>query len=91
MFEAFLSGLAWLGFDLQNTVAGIAGGIVVAFVFEKSDPWDIIGSVVAGGLTANYVAGSVPGTMQGSTAFFVGVVAMPMVKGWVVAIQRKTP
>jgi hypothetical protein len=85
--EAILSAL---GFDLQNLVAGFAGGLVVAFAFDKSDPWDIIGSVVAGGLTANYVASSVPGTSQGATAFFVGVVAMPLVKGWVVAIQRKT-
>ncbi len=83
--------MSWLGFDLQNTVAGLAGGIVIAFALDKSDPWDIIGSIVSGGLTANYVVGwTVPGTTHVATAFFVGVVAMPLCQSWVVAIQRKT-
>ncbi len=39
---------------LPFMVAGFAGGILHSFFVDKARPWDIIGYVVAGGLTANF-------------------------------------
>lgn len=44
-----------LGIHLKDLVAGFAGGVANAFVFKKSKPWAIIGSIVVGGLAANYL------------------------------------
>ena len=81
-----------LGFDLQSLIAGFAGGICVSFSFKKSNPWDIVGSIVVGGLFGNYVVTATDGlvgtlrvvpALHNTSAFFVGVVAMPLCKFWV--------
>ena len=62
------------------------------FSFKKSNPWDIVGSIVVGGLFGNYVVTATDGlggtlrvvpALHNTSAFFVGVVAMPLCKFWV--------
>ena len=85
--------LSLLGFDLQALVAGLSGGIAVVFAFRKSNPWDMVGSVVVGGLFGNFVGGvvcGVLGTSHGAASFFVGVVSTPLCKAWVASIKRQS-
>ena len=44
-----------LGIKMPDLVAGFAGGVVNAFVFKRSDPVSIIGSMIVGALTANQI------------------------------------
>lgn len=74
-----------LSFDLQNSVAGLAGGVVVAFAFDKANSWDIVRSIVVGGLMGNYIATA--GDPQ--TAFFLGMGGMPLCRLWVAMIKKE--
>lgn len=83
-----------MGIQLQDLVAGLSGGIVNAFVFKRSDPWSIIGSVVVGALTANYLSGPVgryTGTTGGAAAFIVGLAGMAICQGIVQAAKQWKP
>lgn len=75
---------AALGIHLKDLVAGFAGGVANAFVFKKSNPWAIIGSIVVGGLAANYLGetvGRILGTSPGFSAFVVGLAGMAICQG----------
>ncbi len=81
MSDDFMIGL---GLHLQDLVAGFAGGVANAFVFKKSNPWAIIGSIVVGGFAANYlgsIVGKVLGTSDGTSAFIVGLAGMAICQG----------
>ena len=76
--------LSMLGIHLQDLVAGFAGGVDNAFVFKKSKPWAIIGSIVVGAFAANYlgsVVGKVLGTSAGTSAFIIGLAGMAICQG----------
>jgi hypothetical protein len=71
--------LTSVGIRMQDIMAGLAGGVVNAFVFKRSNPMAIVGSVVVGALTANYLsepASKITGTSGGATAFILGLCAM---------------
>lgn len=73
-----------IGIKIPDLIAGLSGGIVNAFVFKRSDPWSIIGSVVVGALTANYLSPIVAtyvGTGNGAAAFIVGLAGMAICQG----------
>lgn len=76
--------LSILGIHLQDLVAGFAGGVANAFVFKKSKPWAIIGSIVVGGFAANYLGATIGrflGTSDGTSAFIVGLAGMAICQG----------
>lgn len=76
--------LSIIGIQLKDLVAGFAGGVANAFVFKKSNPWAIIGSIVVGGLAANYLGetvGRILGTSPGFSAFVVGLAGMAICQG----------
>ena len=76
--------LSILGIHLQDLVAGFAGGVANAFVFKKSKPWAIIGSIVVGGFAANYLGSTVTkilGTSEGTSAFIIGLAGMAICQG----------
>jgi len=76
--------LTVLGIHLQDLIAGFAGGVANAFVFKKSKPWAIIGSIVVGGLAANYLGHPISkflGTSDGTSAFIVGLAGMAICQG----------
>lgn len=83
-----------VGIKLQDILAGLAGGVVNAFIFQRSNPVAIIGSVVVGALTANYLsepAAKFIGTSGGAAAFIVGLCAMAVCQALVAAAQKWTP
>lgn len=83
-----------VGIKVQDILAGLAGGVVNAFIFQRSNPVAIIGSVVVGALTANYLsepAGKIVGVSGGAAAFIVGLSAMAICQGLVSAAAKWTP
>lgn len=83
-----------LGIRVQDALAGLAGGIVNAFVFQRSNPVAIIGSVLVGGFTANYLAETATkylGTSSGAGAFIVGLCAMAVCQSLVAAAAKWSP
>lgn len=83
-----------IGININNMIAGFAGGVVNAFVFKRVDPWSIVGSVVVGALTANYLtdaARSYMGTSAPATGFIVGLGGMAICQGLVEALKRWRP
>lgn len=86
--------LVSVGIKAQDILAGLAGGVVNAFVFQRSSPVAIIGSVIVGALTANYLAESAAktlGTSGGASAFIVGLCAMAICQALVVAAGKWMP
>jgi hypothetical protein len=91
MSDGFLSSL---GFHLQDLVAGFAGGVANSFVFKKSNPWAIIGSIVVGGFAANYLGPTVSlfiGTSSGTSAFLVGLAGMAICQSIVESVGSWSP
>ena len=83
-----------IGIKTQDVVAGLAGGVVNAFVFQRSNPAAIVGSVVVGSLTAAYLtepASKFFGTTGGATAFLVGLCAMAICQAVVAAAAKWRP
>ncbi len=65
-----------------------------AFIFKKSNPWAIIGSIVVGGFTANYLGSTVSkllGTSDGASAFIVGLAGMAICQGIVESSSTWSP
>lgn len=83
-----------LGIKIPDLIAGFAGGVVHAFVFQRQNPLEVIGSVVVGALTANYLgetAGRLIGASDGAAAFIVGLGGMAICQGLFQAAQRWRP
>jgi uncharacterized membrane protein YeaQ/YmgE (transglycosylase-associated protein family) len=83
-----------LGVKAPDLIAGFAGGVVNAFVFKRADPVSIIGSMIVGALTANYLSESVGhylGTSGGASAFIVGLAGMAICQGIVEAAKSWRP
>ncbi len=83
-----------LGFHIKDIVAGFAGGIANAFIFKKSNPWAIMGSIVVGGFAANYLGSTVSkllGTSDGASAFIVGLAGMAICQGIVESSSSWSP
>ena len=83
-----------IGIKTSDLVAGLAGGVVNAFVFQRSNPAAIVGSVVVGALTAAYLtepAARFTGTTGGATAFIVGLGAMAICQAIVGQVSKWKP
>lgn len=83
-----------IGFHVQDLIAGFAGGAVNAFVFKRSKPWAIIGSVMVGGFTANYLSNPIAtflGTSNNASAFIVGLGGMAICQGIIESASSWTP
>jgi hypothetical protein len=86
--------LIQIGVKMPDLIAGFAGGVVNAFVFKRADPVSIIGSMIVGALTANYLSESVGhyiGTSGGAAAFIVGLAGMAICQGIVEAAKSWRP
>lgn len=73
-----------LGINAPDMLAGFAGGVVNAFVFKQSNAVAIVGSIIVGAFTANYLGATFShylGTSQGTSAFIVGVAGMAICQG----------
>mgnify|MGYP001577795821 CR=1 FL=1 len=83
-----------LGFHVQDLVAGFSGGMVNSFIFKKSNPFAIIGSIIVGGFTANYLGstiGSLIGTSAPTSAFIVGLAGMAICQGIIESASSWSP
>lgn len=83
-----------IGIRLPDLIAGFAGGVVNAFVFKRSDPVSIVGSMIVGAFTANYLAEPAMkylGTGAGATAFIVGLCGMAICQGIIAAARKWKP
>lgn len=86
----------WLGIGIKmpDLIGGFAGGVVNAFVFRRSDPMSIMGSMIVGSFTANYLSepiGHYIGTSAGASAFVVGLAGMAICQGIVEAAKSWRP
>lgn len=82
-----------LGLNAQRLIAGFAGGVVHAFAFKQADPWAVVGSVVAGTFTANFLGPAAfhyigPWVGDGGSAFVVGLSAMAVCQEIVATASR---
>jgi hypothetical protein len=84
-----------IGIKLPDLVAGFAGGVVHAFVFKRSDALSVMGSIVVGALTANYLgepaAHYVGGAFGGGASFIVGLCGMAICQGIAEAVKKWRP
>lgn len=83
-----------IGLRIPDLVAGFFGGVVNAVVMKRSDPWSVLGSMVVGALTANYLTepfGHYFSTGPGTTGFLVGVAGMAIVQGIIEAAKGWRP
>lgn len=83
-----------LGVSFPDLVAGFSGGLVNAIVFQRANPWAIVGSVIVGALTANYlgpVIGHYTGTSGGAAGFVTGLAGMALCQGIVTAAKEWRP
>lgn len=86
--------LVQLGIKIPDLVAGFGGGVVNAIVFKRADPASIIGSMIVGALTANYLTEPVSrylGTSQSASGFIVGLAGMAICQGIVEAAKSWRP
>lgn len=82
------------GIRLPDLIAGFSGGVVNAFVFKRSGALAVIGSVVVGAFTANYLgapAAKMIGASDGAAAFIVGLAGMAICQTIVDAVKRWKP
>lgn len=75
-----------LDLNAKLLVAGFAGGVVHAVVFKQTSPSAVIGSVLTGTLTANFLAPVASHYLgdwvnSGGCAFIVGLTAMAICQG----------
>lgn len=83
-----------LGLKTQDLVAGLSGGVVNAIVFKRSNPVAIIGSMLVGALTANYLGeygAKYVGTSEGASSFLVGLCGMIICQLIVAAAAKWSP
>jgi len=83
--------IEWLGLRIPDLIAGFAGGVVNSFVFRHGEPWAVIGSMIVGALTANYLGEPTARLLnlsEGASSFLVGVAGMAIVQGIVSAAQN---
>jgi hypothetical protein len=68
-----------MGINIRDLMIGIQGGISGVFVLRRSKPRDILGTVTAGGLTANYFGSMVEnvlGTPHDLSVYMAGLAGL---------------
>lgn len=73
-----------IGINFKDLVAGFMGGVSNVVVLRKTKFLPIVGSIIVGGLTANYLGGTVAqlfGTSSGFSSFVVGLGGMAICQG----------
>lgn len=90
--------LASLHIRIGDVIAGLAGGTVHAYAFNRSDAYSKIGSVVVGCLTSTYLTESVVNyaarwfvITDGTAGFIVGLCGMSICQAFLGASRRWKP
>lgn len=91
--------LIWLGIHVPEMTGGLAGGICSVIILSRFKPSQVVGSMILGALTANYVnvaalkliGLAIPVSDAGSfSAFFTGLCATPILQYLYATVQRRT-
>lgn len=78
-----------IGFRLQDLIAGFMGGLVNAFIFNRVSPLAVVGSIVVGALSANYLGEPAAKYVtlhivelgEGVASFLIGLGGMGLMQG----------
>lgn len=84
--------LLGIGIDIKIVIAGFAGGVVHTFFFKQVDPYTVVGSIVSGAFTANYLAeilAKLSGYSVGACGFIAGFGSMALIQGIVSVVKLK--
>lgn len=77
---------------MADLFAGFAGGVVSVFLMRKVTPWEALGSIVAGALTANYFGESMANIANVKTplaCFITGLTSMAVCQGIVEVVKSR--
>lgn len=80
-----------LGISLPDMAAGFSGGVANAFALRKVRPIEMVGSVLVGALTANYLSDAVrsmTGYESAAVAFVIGLTGMAICQGLIEASRN---
>lgn len=83
-----------LGFKANDLLAGFLGGVTALFVNKTTKPFEAIGLVVSGALTANFLtepAARMIGLNAGATGFILGLCAMAVANAIMSAARNWRP
>ena len=85
--------LAIYGLHLIDLIAGFLGGLTAAVVMRQSNPWNIIGSIIVGAITANYLGAYVDtwtgaGITREAGDFVIGLTAMVVCQKILDSVQK---
>lgn len=83
--------LSALHLHAPDLMAGLFGGLVASFFDRNSRPWHIVGSVVIGMFTGNYLAaaiGEIIPSAHEAPAFVAGLVGRELCKRWINAAKH---
>lgn len=86
--------LIWLGIKVPDLIAGFLGGVVNAFVFQRQGVVPVIGSMIVGAITANYMASTVGKVFMlsdGPAGFVTGLCGMAICQGVFAVISKWRP
>lgn len=84
--------LMLLGLKLQYLFGGFAGGVVSVFLMRKVTPWEALGSIIAGALTANFLGedlASMLGLKTPVACFVTGLTSMALCQGIVEIVKSR--
>lgn len=83
--------LADFGLRITSAIAGFCGGVTYVFVTKNTKPFEAIGSVVVGSLTANYLGthvANLTSLAEAPAGFVTGLCAMAMCQGIIAGGRR---
>ena len=83
-----------LGLNISYIVAGFLGGVVRAFVAQDPRPWIVVGFIVIGAVTANYITELLAKYLSfnpGAAGFFVGFTATVLLQRFLNYAEKIDP
>lgn len=83
-----------IGVNVPQAVAGFAGGAANVFLFKRIKPFDAVGAIVVGMVTANYVgafAAKSTGLPELMAGFIVGLAGMNICIGLFELVRNWRP
>lgn len=79
------------GLRITSAIAGFCGGVTYVFVTKNTKPFEAIGSIVVGSLTANYLAGylaNMTSLAEAPAGFVTGLCGMGICQGIIAGAKR---
>lgn len=83
-----------LGINLSYIVAGFLGGVVKVFIAAESRPFAVLGFVITGAITANYITELLAHYLRfppGASGFLVGFAATILLPKMTAFVERIDP